>query len=61
MDEGGSNFGANLYGVGRDGVGGTRDDEDVRFRTDAYSRLETYSGQENTLNVAAWAFVRPRG
>ena len=61
MDEGGSNFGANLYGVGRDGVGGTRDDEDVRFRTDAYSRLETYSGQENTLNVSAWAFVRPRG
>ncbi|SDU97901.1 pre-peptidase C-terminal domain-containing protein [Microlunatus sagamiharensis] len=61
MDEGGSNFGANLYGVGRDGVGGTRDDEDVRFRTDAYSRLETYSGQENTLNVSAWAFVRPQG
>lgn len=61
MDEGGSNFGANLYGVGRDGVGGTSDDEDIDFKTDAYSRLEGLAGQENTLNVSAWAFVRPRG
>jgi Bacterial pre-peptidase C-terminal domain len=61
MDEGGTNFGANLYGVGPDGVGGTSDDEDVDFRSDAYSRLESLTGRENTLNVSAWAFVRPGG
>lgn len=59
MDEGGSNFGANLYGVGPDGIGGTADDEAIRFRTDTYSKREGYSGLEDTLNVSAWAFVRP--
>jgi hypothetical protein len=58
MDEGGSNFGQNLYGVGSDGTGGTRDDEDIDFRTDTYSLAEGFSGNENTLNVSAWAFVR---
>ncbi len=58
MDEGGGNFGSNLYGVGPDGIGGTADDEDIDFRTDAYSLVEGFTGQENTLNVSAWAFVR---
>lgn len=58
MDEGGSNFGQNLYGVGPDGIGGTRDDEDIDFRTDTYSLVEGFTGRENTLNVSAWAFVR---
>lgn len=58
MDEGGANFGQNLYGVGPDGIGGTADDEDIDFRTDTYSLVEGFTGQENTLNVAAWAFVR---
>ena len=59
MDEGGGNFGSNLYGVGPDGIGGTADDEDIDFRTDTYSLVEGFTGQENTLNVSAWAFVRP--
>ncbi|HEY5784411.1 MAG TPA: hypothetical protein VIT65_06520 [Microlunatus sp.] len=58
MDEGGGDFGSNLYGVGPDGIGGTADDEDIDFRTDTYSLVEGYTGQENTLNVSAWAFVR---
>ena len=58
MDEGGGNFGTNLYGVGPDGIGGTRDDEDIDFREDTYSLFEGFTGRENTLNVSAWAFVR---
>lgn len=58
MDAGGENFGSNLYGVGPDGVGGTADDEDIDFRTDTYDLFEGFTGQENTLNVSAWAFVR---
>lgn len=58
MDEGGANFGDNLYGVGPDGIGGTADDEDIDFRTDTYSLAEGFTGQENTLNVSAWAFAR---
>ena len=51
-------FGNNLYGVGPDGIGGTADDEDIDFRTDSYDLVEGFPGQENTLNVSAWAFVR---
>lgn len=60
MDAGGGNFGLNLYGVGPDGIGGTADDEDIDFRQDRYSPFEGFTGQENTLNVSAWAFVRGR-
>ena len=59
MDAGGLNFG-NLFGVGPDGVGGTADDVDTDFTTDAYSPSEVFTGLENTLNVSAWAFVRGR-
>jgi hypothetical protein len=58
VDAGGVNFGANLYGVGPDRIGGTADDEDIDFGTDTYSPFEGFTGQENALNVAAWAFVR---
>ncbi len=58
MDAGGGNFGINLYGVGPDGIGGTADDEDIDFRQDRYDLFEGFTGQENTLNVSAWAFVR---
>jgi hypothetical protein len=58
MDAGGDNFGANLYGVGPDGIGGTSDDEDIDFRQDVYDLFEGFTGQENTLNVSAWAFVK---
>lgn len=58
MDTGGTNFGTNMYGVGPDGIGGTADDEDIDFRTDTYQPFEGFTGQENTLNVSAWAFVR---
>lgn len=60
MDAGGLNFG-NLYGVGPDGVGGTADDLDTDYTTDAYSPSEVFTGFENTLNVSAWAFVRGQG
>ena len=60
MDAGGGNFGLNLYGVGPDGIGGTRDDEDIDFREDTYDLFEGFTGRENTLNVSAWAFVRSR-
>jgi hypothetical protein len=59
MDSGGANFGINLYGVGPDGTGGTADDEDIDFRQDdIYDPFEGFTGQENTLNLSAWAFVR---
>jgi hypothetical protein len=56
MDAGGQDFGA-LFGVGPDRVGGPADDADVVFVTDEYMPDEAFSGKENTLNVAAWAYV----
>jgi len=56
MDEGGSGFGE-LYGVGRDGVGGTTDDTDVDFGEDTFSPTEGLTGTEDTLNNTAWAFL----
>ncbi|QBR92146.1 pre-peptidase C-terminal domain-containing protein [Nocardioides euryhalodurans] len=56
MDSGGENFAENLYGVGPDGIGGTADDENIRFVTDVYSPVEGFTGLEDTLNVAAWAY-----
>ena len=56
MDSGGANFATNLYGVGPDGIGGTADDDNVRFVTDRYSPVEGFTGLENTLNVSAWAY-----
>ncbi len=56
MDSGGGNFAFNLYGVGPDNVGGTADDTNVRFVTDTYSPAEGFTGEENTLNVSAWAY-----
>jgi hypothetical protein len=43
--------------VGSDGIRGTAGDEDIDFRTDTDSLVEGFTGQENTLNVSAWAFV----
>lgn len=60
MDAAGGNVGLNLYGVGRGGIGATRDDEDIDFREDTYDLFEGFTGRENTLNVSAWAFVRGR-
>lgn len=59
MDSGGANF-QNLFGTGPDRIGGTADDEDVDFVTDTYAPAEGFGGQENTLNVAAWAFAKAR-
>lgn len=56
MDAGGSGFG-NLFGVGPDNVGGTADDEDVDYALDEYIPSEGFTGHENTLNVAAWAYT----
>lgn len=57
MDSGGSNFAQNLYGVGPDNIGGTADDDNVQFVTDTYSPAEGFTGEENTLNVTAWAYA----
>ena len=59
MDAGGSGFG-NLFGVGPDNIGGTADDEDVDFALDEYIPAEGFTGKENTLNVAAWAYTAPK-
>ena len=56
MDAGGRGYAA-LYGVGPDGVGGTADDRDVDFGVDRYLPEEGFTGQEDTLNTSAWAFV----
>lgn len=47
-----------LYGVGRDGVGGTADDTDPDFVVDAFSPFEGFTGQENTIARTAWAVSR---
>lgn len=47
MDQGG-NFPV-LFGVGRDGVGGTRDDPDVDFGDDDFNPGEGFIGIEDTL------------
>jgi hypothetical protein len=56
MDAGGRGYAA-LFGVGPDGVGGTTDDTDVDFGVDRYLPEEGFTGQEDTLNNSAWAFV----
>ncbi len=48
MDAGGENFGV-LFGVGRDHVGGTRDDSDVDFRQGRFEPEEGFTGIEDTL------------
>ena len=57
MDSGGGFFGENLFGVGPDMIGGTGDDENIRFRSDLYSPYEGFTGWENTLNVTAWGYA----
>jgi hypothetical protein len=56
MDAGG-NFPL-LFGVGADGVGGTKDDPDVDFVTDTFDLFEGFSGQENTQARSIWALSR---
>ena len=48
MDAGGENFGL-LFGVGKDKVGGTKDDVDVDFGQDRFEPDEGFTGVENTL------------
>jgi hypothetical protein len=52
MDAGG-NF-AQMFGVGRDGIGGTADDVDVDFGVDRFSPWEGFTGFEDTLSRSAW-------
>ena len=58
MDQGG-NFPL-LYGVGPDGIGGTRDDRDVDYGKDAFSPQEGFVGIENTLATTAFGLTRRR-
>jgi len=52
MDSGG-NFPL-LFGVGRDGIGGTKDDVDVDFGHDRFSIQEGFTGIEDTRARSAW-------
>jgi hypothetical protein len=47
-----------MYGVGRDGVGGTADDPDVDFGEDTFNPLEGFTGVEDTLSRLATVIVR---
>ncbi len=57
MDAGGSGF-ATLFGVGPDGVGGTRDDQDVDFARDTFDLFEGFTGVEDTQARSTWALSR---
>jgi hypothetical protein len=49
MDTGGGEDPGQLYGPGRDGIGGTRDDVDVDFRRDRFEPFEGFTGIEDSL------------
>lgn len=53
MDAGG-NFPL-LFGVGRDGLGGTADDPDVDLGPDRFNIWEGFTGIEDTLSRSVWA------
>jgi hypothetical protein len=59
MDQGGNI--AQMFGVGPDGVGGTADDVDVDFVTDAYTTDAPFTGVEDTMSKTAWAYSRGIG
>lgn len=48
-----------LFGVGADGIGGTADDVDVDFGKDTYAPAQSFTGVQDTLNVAAWGLTTP--
>jgi hypothetical protein len=55
MDQGGA-FRL-MYGVGRDGVGGTSDDPDVDFGPDRFNPDEGFTGVEDTLSRLATVII----
>ena len=55
MDQGGA-FRL-MYGVGRDGVGGTADDPDVDFGPDRFNPEEGFTGVEDTLSRLATVII----
>jgi hypothetical protein len=55
MDQGGA-FRL-MYGVGRDGVGGTADDPDVDFGPDRFNPDEGFTGLEDTLSRLATVII----
>ena len=57
MDQGGNP--KQMVGVGPDGLGGTADDVDVDYTSDAYDA--GFTGTEDTLNRTAWAYSRGQG
>ena len=56
MDQGGA-FRL-MFGVGRDGIGGTADDPDVDFGEDTFNPFEGFTGVEDTLSRLATVIVR---
>jgi hypothetical protein len=57
MDQGGNP--TQMVGAGPDALGGTADDVDVDFASDALDA--PFAGTEDTLNRTAWAYSRGRG
>ena len=55
MDQGG-NFSV-MFGVGPDGVGGTKDDPDVDFGVDTLNPNEGFTGKENTKARTQWGLT----
>ena len=49
-----------LFGVGKDGVGGTKDDPDVDFRKDRFDPFEGFTGTEDTLGRSVWGMSTRR-
>ncbi|MFK3985650.1 hypothetical protein ACI2K4_35465 [Micromonospora sp. NPDC050397] len=47
-----------LFGVGKDGIGGTADDVDVDFGEDAFRPAEGFTGIEDTMNRISFGLTR---
>jgi hypothetical protein len=58
MDQGG-NF-KELWGAGKDGIGGTADDVDVNFGVDAFNPTEGFTGKQDTAAVTQWGLSSRR-
>ncbi|WP_170323573.1 PPC domain-containing protein [Cryptosporangium phraense] len=58
MDQGG-NF-AQLWGVGKDGLGGTADDVDVDYGRDVFDPVEGFSGTQNAGANTQWGLTTTR-
>jgi hypothetical protein len=57
MDSGDAGDFGGIFGVGPDGVGGTRDDVDLELGVDGYAAREGFTGEHDTTTTTRWAFA----